>query len=492
MKKPQIRLQNVSFSYDTKEIISKCNYTINYGDRVCLLGSNWQGKSTLLKLITRDLIPQIGNISITGDREYVQQEFSDKSIIAYDYLMSFVQSREEYKIFMALEEAGCDFDCMLPISELSWWQQTRLRLASVFLSSASILLLDEPTNHLDEQAVHRLLDYLISYDGVVVFVSHDRRFVNQLANKCLEISDASVNIYTGNYEEYEKQKEALYQKQLQEFKLHERKRKKMEKRLTLVRQRASVYVSPALWRLLRNKEKYFQREIVNKKVEKPWKKSALKVSVVGWKHWSKLLFRLNKATILAWDKELISKCSIEMRWKQRVILIGPNGSGKTTFLKSIINTYSKPMVQCPIDIWNNIKIGYFEQNDALDNESLSAYRWYIKNIKNHGDDNIITSKLFSIGINHLEQNKPIGSLSYWQRVKLKIFALISQNIDLLIMDEPTNHLDIETRESLETMLDNYNGAVILVTHDRWFAANIHITDIRHIRNKKIEKEPVLE
>ncbi len=491
MKKSQIKIQNISFSFDDKTIITNMNHVLHAGQRVCLLGDNGEWKTTLLQLITKQRYPQKGNINITGEIAYLEQDIPDKTQSAYDYLMSFVQEREEYKIWMALEDAGCEFDSTLSIQQLSWGQQTKLRLAALFLRESSILILDEPTNHLDEDAIERLLSYIQQYEGLVLFVSHDRRFINQIATHCIEIWQGSINYYTGDYESYEQQKQQRYQKELANFTRQERERKKFENWLALMRQRATVYVDPRLGKLIRSRVKMYDRNFVQNKLHKPWNKKKLTLSTSGGTHSWKMLFRTERRSCSFADKQLFRNLSIDARGTQRILLSGPNGVGKSTFLKNIFATYTQQKTIPWIFVGNNLRIAYFSQHDSLKQSDSSVLDWYTQNVKNHGLEHHIVSQLSLVWIDHLQLRKKMHELSYGQRVKLRFIAMTSQDHDLLILDEPTNHLDISTRESLENMLNSYSGAILLVSHDKWFAAAIRTTDIRHIVDKNILQEPML-
>jgi len=245
----------------------------------------------------KQLCPQSWGVAIEWNIAYLEQDISDKEQSVYDYLMNFVEAREEYKIIMAMEDAWCDFTFDKKISDLSWGQQTRLRIAALFLAHSSILVLDEPTNHLDEKAIERLIDLIKNYDGIVIFVSHDRWFIDQCATQCIEIQDTEIQYYEWNYTAYEKEKQLRFERALQAFKLQERKRKKLEQWLHIMRQRASFYDSPALWKLLKSKEKFYEREFSNKQKVKPNQSQSLTLSSTWGKHKSKLLFRTEKLGI---------------------------------------------------------------------------------------------------------------------------------------------------------------------------------------------------
>lgn len=186
-----------------------------------------------------------------------------------------------------------------------------------------------------------------------------------------------------------------------------------------------------------------------------------------------------------------------MRGQQRILLSGANGTGKSTFLNVLYQQYQATNAQEKIQkhpqirIGNDICVAYFQQNDVIQHADMTIIDWYIKHVKAHGLPHQITATLSRIGIEHVHTTKKVSELSYGQRVKLRFLAMTSQSYDVLFLDEPTNHLDIMTREVLETMLNMYQGAIVLVSHDQWFAASIRITDIRTIQDQTIMKEIIL-
>ena len=215
----------------------------------------------------------------------------------YDYFLEHLQSREEYKMYSMLEDLNLSIDINQTIKSLSGGEQKKLQLARILLQNADVLLLDEPTNHLDQASLELLQKYIIQHAGIVLFVSHDRHFLNMMANKILEIEKKDFVIYHGNYEIYKEEKEARKMKQQDAYLRYQKEKEKRETWMADMRQRASVYINPALGRLIKSKEKYIEMEVYSKEIEKVQNDRKLNLNATGGTHQGKLILEIKNQNI---------------------------------------------------------------------------------------------------------------------------------------------------------------------------------------------------
>lgn len=312
-----------------------------------------------------------------------------------------------------------------------------------------------------------------------------------MANKILEIEKNDFIIYQWNYEYYKEEKEQRKMRQQEEYLRYQKEKAKRETWMAEMRQRASVYISPALGRLIRNKEKYIQREVYSKEVEKVQTEKQIVLNAIGGTHQGKLILEMKNQSIGFDDTILIDKVSMEIRGKERIRIEWPNGSGKTTLIKHIVSLFAQEQHDDAIKIGNNISYDYFDQHNEILQSSETVYSWFAKNLKTKTDERGIRSQLAIIGLSQSEIVWPISSLSYGQKVKIKFLQMLSARIDVLILDEPTNHLDIPTRETIEDMLEWYEWALIYISHDQYFASKIQTTVIYTIENKLLKKTDIV-
>lgn len=419
----------------------------------------------------------------------MQQEITcEAGTTVLEYITQHMPAWEEYKIYPLMEELHLVIDLNQTVKSLSWWEQKKLQLAKIILSNAELMLLDEPTNHLDQHSLEILQKCILDHQGIVLFVSHDRHFLNMICNKLVEIEDKNIHVYHGNYEIYKAEKQARYEKQMQAHETYQKEKKKRETRMGDMRQRASVYINPALWRLIKSKEKYIAREIYAKEVVKPKTEKNIHLYATGGTHKGKLIFEIRDQGIWFDDTILIQQINMDIRGKEKVLIAWKNGSGKTTLLKYIVALLNKTISPENTKMGNNITFDYFDQhNDIMESKDIVHTR-FEKHLKIKTDENGIRSQLAMIGLSTHEIFGSMTNLSYGQKVKIRFLQMLSAPIDLLILDEPTNHLDIPTREAIETMLEEYQWALLFVSHDQYFAEKIRNNIVYHIQDKHLIKE----
>jgi len=484
--KTEIHISNLSKWFADKILLKNINLHIHSWEKIGIIGGNWCWKTTFLKLLSWEIKPDNWWIWNRNSIAYMKQEIVCKpETTVYDYLMQHIDHREEYKIYEMLEKYDVNIDINQKVQSLSWWEQKKVDLIAIILQKADVLLLDEPTNHLDQKSLDILQETIKQHKWIVLFVSHDRHFLNMMANRILEVDNSEITIFHGDYEHYKREKALIYERQLNEYTVYQKEKQKRETRLNDIRQRASVYVNPARWRLLRNKEKFFEREILSNKIDKPTKEKNIYIRAIGGTHQKKLILEIKNHSIGFWDKILIEDVWLEVRWHERIQITWANWSGKTTLIKNIVDCFDK-WDKKNTTIWNNITFEYFDQQNQDLKSHETVFKRLYKNIKSSANEQSIISQLAMIWLSQTEIFESMDKLSYGQRVKVKFLQILSSKIDLLILDEPTNHLDINTRESIEDMLEDYDGSLIFVSHDQYFADKVKVNKKYNISDKKIE------
>lgn len=434
-----IIIKNLSISIAGETLFEKVSFVLHKGDRIGLVGPNGSGKSTLLKAI-------IGEVEI--DNGVIKVEHERIGYLPQQIILNDVNQK------------------------LSGGQKTRLALEKILQSKPTMLLLDEPTNHLDTEGIIWLEEVIKNFKGGVLIISHDRRLLDNTVNKILEIDPAnnSFNEYVGGYSEYMLERSKKVEKQKEVYRLQQQEKKRLENWLTLKRQEASVYVDPAKGKMIRAKERYLQREIYDKEIKKPENFRKIKgVSVEGEVANTKLVLRCSNVSKSFEQRSILRDVTFEVRGKERMLLSGSNGSGKTTLLKILIGVLQPDSGE--VKIGTNISIGYFAQEHESLDQSKTVLEEFLSTpdlISEKDPRQVLGAFLFS----YQTVFKKVSSLSLGERVRLIFAKLTNQRNELLILDEPTNHLDIQSREVIENALMEYQGAILAVSHDRYFVDRV--------------------
>lgn len=479
-------LQHIHKSFEDKIILNDISFAVNPGEVIALIGENGAGKTTLLKVILGELQPDTGTVSMHHENiGYVPQEASLGSAIKD----SFEAGTEEWQIDYALELVGLDKKPKnTKVSHLSGGQKTRLAFAKVLASEPTTLLLDEPTNNLDRSGLVWLEQFIKSFRGSIVLVSHDRSFINRVATKVVELHNGKLTQYGGDYDFYKAQKEIERQTELAEYEQFMDEKK----RLTRLRnQKASMMQQTSGERYDRlkgipkmafNAQKNAAQRSFGKQlkaidsrleqldeIERPESVKNYKVALAGDVPSSKLIIKLENIH-KSYGSPVLSAVGIEIRGDERLHISGPNGSGKTTLLK-IAAGLMKPDVG-EVVIGAGVGVGYFSQDvDGLDYK-LTGF----ENLQlSEASSTAIYREARSLGLTEKDLRKKPSELSRGQQAKLGFAKLLLASNQLLILDEPTNHLDIPTRERIEAALQNYDGAMLVASHDEYFLQQIEIS-----------------
>lgn len=513
----EISLNKINKSYGFNRVLNNLSFDIKTNERIALIGSNGCGKTTTLKIIMGIESCDSGNISIRkeskigyltqippkeddnvsarsvylrGVQELINLEnkindfvenmsSNEKDIKLLDKLQEEFRISGGYSLKEKIEKIRNGFKITNELldreyNKLSGGEKTLINLASIILSNPDILLLDEPTNHLDIDTLEWFEEYLSSYNGTVVIISHDRYFLDRTVNKIIEIENGNANIYHGNYSYYLKESEKRLMVEFQNYKNQQKEIKALKEAIERYKVWGAKSDNPMFFRRAKAIETRLQKMEV---IDRPKTKSELRINFNVEDRTSNRVMVISNFDLRIGNNELLRNSHMEVYYKERVCLMGKNGAGKTTLIKNILNN-----THDNIKLGANIKIGYIPQEIRFDNEELTIYEHMRKIFV--GSESELRSKLnqFYFTVDNID--KKVKSLSGGEKVRLKLLELILKNANFLILDEPTNHIDIDTREILEESLLAYEGTILFVSHDRYFINKI-ATKIVMIENKEM-------
>ncbi len=485
-----ITIKKITKNIFDEALFEKASFTLSRGDKVGLVGPNGSGKSTLLKIIMGEIEPDSGEVIIQKEQiGYLSQQIKFNE---YETIETFLDLKNNPKANAILEKIGLKHiqHEMLAV-RLSGGQKTRLALAKVLLGNPSVLLLDEPTNHLDVKGIEWLEKFIRDFNGAVMIISHDRRLLDNSVNKILEIDAVNHTFieYKGGYKEYILEKEKRMEKWEADYDNQQKEKKRLEDWLKWRRIQAKAHSNPTLGKMIHAKEKYLQREILDKEILQPKDQKDMKIQELqGENHSSKLIVRGKNIIKKFGSKSILYGCSFEIRGKEHVLFAGENGSGKTTLLKIITRELAPDTGE--IRIGENIRFGYFAQEHEGLDENKTVIDEYLSTDRLLSSHEQARSILGSFLFSGQDVYKKVSVLSFGERVRLIFAKLTNQENELLILDEPTNHLDIQSREVIEEALLTYNGAIIMVSHDRHFLDKIVLNKVLTIQNGNITEKRV--
>ncbi|WP_413374855.1 ribosomal protection-like ABC-F family protein [Alkalihalobacillus sp. 1P02AB] len=520
------QVKDITKDYGGHLIFEKLSLEIKTGEKIGLVGRNGSGKSTLMKIIAKVETSDSGQIHVQKNsqvgylsqgqttvfagtaRDFLLTAFSaliqmekkirkletemphhsdkdlEKLMQEYGELQEQFSHLGGYEIEANIEQvaAGLKASHLLdqPFSNLSGGEQTKIELARALLIKPDLLLLDEPTNHLDLNAIEWLTHFLQNYPGTFMVISHDRYFLDETVKRIIDLEDGELHNYLTNYSGFVKEKEERLLHEFQAYQEQQKKIKKMKEAIKRLREWANQANPPneGLHKRARNMERALERM---EKLNRPTlnhKKMNLDFQAAN---------RSGKDVLSIKDlrkgydgRELFSDVNMHIQYQERVALIGENGTGKSTLLKLILGQETADIGE--IKRGSNIKIGYLSQKLY----SEQTKRTVIEEFREHemsteGEARHILAQFLFYGHRVFNQ---ISSLSGGEKMRLRLAILMQQNVNLFVLDEPTNHLDIESREVLEDTLENYNGTILAVSHDRYFLNKL-FTKIYWLENKSL-------
>lgn len=438
--------------------------------RVAIVGKNGCGKSTLLKLLLGELEPSDGSISCSQEvvaclRQDIQ--FPDETVTVGGYLLSKLEEEwMSYQIDIAFEQVGLPAELLdQTLKSLSGGQRVRVAIAELLLLEPTILLLDEPTNHLDVATVDWLIGFIQDFRGTVAFVSHDRAFINAVANQIWEISaEQNIEVYTGTYETFLVQRFERYQKRLQDHEFSQREVTELEAWLA----ENANHPKYKFTATVAQKKKALER-MEKKAPPAPVPDPRVKMkSVLTGQAGTVLNLKLNSKSFDG--RELLKNVILKIEQGDRILIEGPNGSGKSTLL-NILSGADKAF-DGQLTLRNGTKIGMVGQFSKLDPEKTVLEEFGNNTrIEYSSGRSVLANFLFPAEF----VDSKIKTLSYGQQRRLEFAILLTNKPDLLLLDEPTNHLDIFLREDLERFLADQEIAMVIISHDKYFVSKIGIT-----------------
>ena len=510
-----LQANKIERSFAGEVLFDNINLQVDERDRIALVGKNGAGKSTLLKILVGEEEPTSGEINKKKDifLSYLAQDsrFESENTIYDEMLHVFVDLRQTEKQLRQMElEMGeksgedlnklmSDYDRLsenfrqaggftyeadirailngfkfdesmwqMKIAELSGGQNTRLALAKMLLEKPNLLVLDEPTNHLDIETIAWLENYLVNYSGALIIVSHDRYFLDKVATITLDLTKHSLDRYVGNYSRFVELKE---QKLATEAKNYEKQQKEIAA--------LEDFVNRNLVRASTTKRAQSRRKQLEKmeRLDKPeaGKKSA-NMTFQSEKTSGNVVLTVENVAI-GYDGEILSEpINLDLRKMNAVAIVGPNGIGKSTFIKSIVDQI--PFIKGEKRFGANVEVGYYDQTQSKLTPSNTVLDELWNDFKLTPEVEI-RNRLGAFLFSGDDVKKSVGMLSGGEKARLLLAKLSMENNNFLILDEPTNHLDIDSKEVLENALIDFDGTLLFVSHDRYFINRVatHILEL---------------
>ena len=510
-----LQANKIERSFAGEVLFDNLNLQVDERDRIALVGKNGAGKSTLLKILVGEEEPTSGEINKKKDisLSYLAQDsrFESENTIYDEMLHVFDDLRRTEKQLRQMElemgeKSGEDLDKLMSdydrlsenfrqaggftyeadirailngfkfdesmwqmkIAELSGGQNTRLALAKMLLEKPNLLVLDEPTNHLDIETIAWLENYLVNYSGALIIVSHDRYFLDKVATITLDLTKHSLDRYVGNYSRFVELKE---QKLATEAKNYEKQQKEIAA--------LEDFVNRNLVRASTTKRAQSRRKQLEKmeRLDKPeaGKKSA-NMTFQSEKTSGNVVLTVENAAI-GYDGEILSDpINLDLRKMNAVAIVGPNGIGKSTFIKSIVDQI--PFIKGEKRFGANVEVGYYDQTQSKLTPSNTVLDELWNDFKLTPEVEI-RNRLGAFLFSGDDVKKSVGMLSGGEKARLLLAKLSMENNNFLILDEPTNHLDIDSKEVLENALIDFDGTLLFVSHDRYFINRVatHVLEL---------------
>ena len=500
-----ISVSNLSKEFEVgKKILDGLTFQIDQGERVGLLGKNGAGKTTLFKILTGELDWDDGEVHIAPGKgvglisqiPVYPPEYTVEDVLqtAFQRLHDMEREMEEltvrmgqdsdpallrrYDALTAAFETGGGYDTITPLnkvcngleisqdmrsqlfSSLSGGEKTRVNLARLILEDTDILLLDEPTNHLDLRATEWLEEYLDKYKGTVLAISHDRWFLDRVVKRVIEIQDGKAEFYEGNYSFYVVEKEHRYQEKLKQYEKEQAKIEQLEKASQQLR----------IWAYSGNDKIFKRAQSMEKRIErlrttdKPTKERRLDMKFGEREFRGDEVLTIKELKKSFDGRTLFDHVNLEVVGGERIALLGDNGTGKSTLLKILLKEEEPDSGK--LKMGPTVKVGYLPQiiHFSHPERNLVDTMIYDQDCSTQTARN----RLAAFNFRGEDVFKPVSALSGGEQSRLRLCMLMDEKINLLILDEPTNHLDVASREWIEEAVEDYEGNLLFVSHDRYF------------------------
>ncbi len=484
-----LNIQNLTYLQGGIPLLQNVNLQAYTDQRIGLVGHNGCGKSTLFRLIRGEIKPDGGEVALQSDKTiaFVEQEIANSAQSALEFVLDgdtelrqleqalaqeihdniWFDAQHRYEAIdgygakaraaQLLNGLGFANDTLeRPVTSFSGGWRMRLNLARALMHRADLLLLDEPTNHLDLEAILWLEQYLARYPGSILLVSHDREFLNACVNRIAHVHDKTIDCYTGDYDDFERARAEKITQQNQAFEKQQDKIAHLEDFVRRFRAKATKAKQAqsrikALERITRIAPAHVSDGHFELEIEAP-------------ERGPDLLLRAEKMGFAYGEKKLFNDIELILRAGARIALLGPNGAGKSTLIKLLVGELQPTSGK--LELTPDIRIGYFAQHQLEHLDSAATPLQHMERIAPKETTLTLRSFLGRFGLAGDSEDRPVASFSGGEKSRLALALLAWQKPHLLLLDEPTNHLDLDMRDALTLALEEYTGAVILVSHDR--------------------------
>lgn len=524
----EVSVNGAKKSFGFKNILDDFDLEATTGERIALIGPNGCGKTTLFKIISGEEKLDKGIVSIRKGatigllsqippkvsddvtvRDILLRSFKDlfdleKKLREYEQKLVSIDSDKLDSVLNLYGKAQEQFANMggyeidekiskicngFKISEdmlsrsfnkLSGGEKTIVNLASLIISNPDILLLDEPTNHLDIDTLEWFEQFLSNYKGTIIISSHDRYFLDKVATKTILIDRGKADVYHGNYSYYLKENERRALAEFDEYKSQQKQIEAMKDAVKKLKEWGEKGDNPRFFRRAACIERKLEKMEL---LDKPDSKKQLPIDFEINGRSGKDVLVADNLGIIVGDKILLDDANMYLKYGDKVCLMGKNGTGKSTFIKNVLGE-EDDICQGEIKIGNSVSIGYIPQEIKFEDDNatvLETARKFYDGTETHLRASL--AKFLFYGQNVF---KRVGTLSGGEKVRLKLFELIQQKANLLILDEPTNHIDIDTKEMLEEALEEYKGTLFFISHDRYFINKL-AQRVINIENQKFNE-----
>lgn len=516
-----VHINHITVNFAGREIFNDLTWVIGDKDRVGLVGPNGAGKSTLLKVLVGQVEPDVGSVTtmrgvslgylpqdinlpvgktlyqvamtpppklaqVNADLDAIEDQLGDPNVYGDDVRLNEVLEQQD-TLLQRFEALGGDrhqsrvhellsilgfseADRDLPVESLSGGQKKLIALLQLALDVPDVLLLDEPDNHLDMQSKHHLENFIKGYEGAVIIVSHDRYLLDKSVTQIVEMEAGKLVVYAGNYTAFMNEKEAAKLRQQQAFITQQKQIAQIEAAIARFELWASMVVNPRHIRQARSRRKMLDdMEARGEIVERVHEQKLMKLDLAGSRGSNKALEV--KGMSMGFDDDLIFlDVNLLVSHGERVGLIGPNGAGKSVLFKLILGTLNP--LEGVVKIGPSTRVGYYAQehqtlDDWLDRTPIEM----IRDIRPMPEGEAVT-RLLKFAFVYDQTRQPIRTLSGGERSRLQLLRLMLERPNLLLLDEPTNNLDIQSTEVLEEVLEDFEGAVFTISHDRYFLERV--------------------